>query len=441
MYKEQWSQLIEILKDEIPPHDYETWFQPIKYVKNEDKTIYLSVDKSFTQLWLTDNYLSTINEKLNNLVGDVLQIEILVEEEQQQIKPEGKKSTSNKKFGQTLPNLIPTYVFDRFIVGENNELANAAALKVAQNPGKAYNPLFIYGGVGLGKTHLLHSIAHKVLKKDINKKIAYLTSEEFMNLFVDSIRNKTQSKFRSKFRNLDLLLLDDVQFLLEKQESKIELFNTFNALQIKDNQIIITSDRTPKQLEIDGMDDRLASRMGLEIEIRPPSIETRQAILRAKAEEENVEVPNEVITFIASIVDSDIRRLEKALIKIIAEHQLLQKDITLDHAKQALKDYIKRQPQKNVSIEDIIREAANAFNMGKADIRSKSRTSQINLARQIVMYLSREFTDLSLKEIAMELGKEHPTIISGIKKIQRDLKSNNKLRDRIEEIKGNLFRV
>ena len=443
MFKKHWQQLMDDLKHDIPAHDYEAWFNPIKYLKSVDKTIYLSVPTSFNQIWLSDNYLDTINKKLNNIAQDILDIEITVEETGMQISQETPSRTSSgKKESYSLPTLMPNYTFNRFVVGKNNELANAAALKVAQNPGKAYNPLFLYGGVGLGKTHLMHAIGHKIIKKDINKKVSYLTSEEFMNLFVDSIRRKTQSKFRNKFRNLDLLLLDDVQFLLNKHESKNELFNTFNALHQNNKQIVISSDRTPKQLEIDGMDDRLTSRIGsgLELEIHPPSIETRQAILRTKAIEEKVDIPNEVITFIASIIDTDIRQLEKALIRIIAEYQLLQKPITLDQAKLSLKDLANEPVQKNVTIDDIMRETANAFNMAKAEIKSKSRTSQINLARQIVMYLARELTELSLKEIGLELQKEHPTIISGVRKIKKEMEIKVKTKDRIEEIKKSLFK-
>jgi len=450
MYKESWNLLLDKMKEEIPPYDFEAWFNPIKYIHSTEDNITLSVPMDFNRIWLKDNYLDRINQELNNIIGRIVQIEVVIEENYETIKDD--KSTIEqlapvktiiRKQSSLLKqhDLDPSKTFDRFIVGENNALANAAALKVAQNPGTVYNPLFLYGGVGLGKTHLMHAVGQQLQKKDINRRIAYMTSEEFMNLFVESIRKNTMNKFRNEFRNLDVLLLDDVQYLLDKKDSKQELFNTFNALHGRKKQIILTSDRTPEQLKLDGMDDRLSSRIGggLDVEIRPPSIETKQAILMAKVEEEKIQIPNDVITFIAEIIDTDIRKLEKALTKVIAEHRLLnKKEITLDSVKLSLKDIADGAAPKNISIEDIIRETANVYNISKSDIKSKSRTSQINQARQIVMFLCRKYTSLSYKEIGMELGKEHPTIISGEKKIRKELETNPKLNNKVEEIEENL---
>ena len=440
MSKKDWDKLLTTLKKEVPEDDFEAWFKPIRYLKSDDTRIYLSVPADFNKIWLTDNYLNNMSRTLNNISGAMMDISISVEESDGSIDEEPEPVIKHDRKNNSQDQLIPSYTFKRFIVGVNNELANAAALKIAQNPGTAYNPLFIYGGVGLGKTHLMHAVGHELLKRDINTNILYVTSEEFMNLFIDSIRNKRQTLFRRKFRNVDVFLLDDVQFLLRSGETRNELFNTFNALQLKKKQIILTSDRSPKQLGLDGLDDRLVSRlgMGLDVEVHSPSIETKQAILYAKAEEERVSISNDVISFIAEVIDSDIRELEKALTKVIAEYQLLKKEITLDRVRQTLKDFITDSMPKNISFDDIIRETSNTFGISKADIKSKSRTSHVSMARQVVMYLSRNLTDMSLKEIAIELDKKHPTVISGINKIAATLKTNPKLQSKVEEIRDNL---
>ena len=445
MSKKHWDSLLQKMKEKVPEDDFTAWFEPIEYLKTEEDTFYLSVPADFNRIWLEDNYLNDMNRDLNNLCGKIMDIVIEIREngtDNGDGYPEHFETVSirHNRGMTSIEQLIPSYTFKRFIVGEHNELANAAALKVAQNPGTAYNPLFLFGGVGLGKTHLMHAVAHEVLRKDINTKILYVTSEEFMNMFVESIRKKRQSHFRNKFRTLDILLLDDVQFLLDKEETRKELFNTFNALHNRKKQIILTSDRTPRQLGLDGMDDRLVSRLGsgLDVEIRTPSIETKQAILKAKAEEEHIRISNEIITFIAGVIDSDIRELEKALTKVIAEYQLLKKDITLDRVRQTLKDFVSDNAPRNISFDDIIRETSNTFGLSKADIKSKSRTSHICQARQVVMYLSRHLTDMSLKEIGMELDKKHPTVLSGIDKISDNIQTNLKLQNKVEEITSHL---
>lgn len=440
MSRKDWDKLLGTLKKDVPEDDFEAWFKPIQYLKSSDDTIYLSVPADFNKIWLTDNYLESMSRTLNNISGRMMDIQISIEEDGSGDDDSGPIIVKHERKNSSLEQLIPSYTFKRLIVGEHNNLAIAAAQKVAQNPGTAYNPLFLFGGVGLGKTHLMHAVGHELLKKDINTNVACVTSEEFMNLFIDSIRNKRQALFRKKFRNVDIFLLDDVQFLLRSGETRNELFNTFNTLHQKKKQIILTSDRSLKQLGLDGLDDRLVSRLGwgLDVEIHTPSIETKQAILYAKADEEKVSISNEVISFIAEVVESDIRELEKALTKVIAEYQLLKRDITLDRVRQTLKDYINDTMLKNISFDDIIRETANTFGISKADIKSKSRTSHVCQARQVVMYLSRNLTDMSLKEIAVELDKKHPTVISGVEKIATSLQKNPKLQSKLEEIKDNL---
>jgi len=448
MLEKNWNLIKAQLEGSLSKNEFESWIQPIRYVSNTEDRLTVSVPTSYNLVWLQENYLSDISQRLNALSGSVISLDVLV------VAPESPDSVApvhdepspaisiQEKVDPFIRDhsLLQNYTFSRFIIGDNNALAHAAALKVANTPGTAYNPLFLYGGVGLGKTHLMHAVGNALLKKNPSMRIAYVTSEEFVNLFIESIQKKRQTNFRNRFRSLDVLLLDDVQFLLMKKETITELFNTFNALHTRKKQIILTSDRTPKQLQIDGLDDRLASRVGggLDVEIHKPSFETRNAILLAKANEERLLIPNEVYSMIAESIETDIRLLENALSRVIAVHRLLKKEITVDMAKEALNLVIAEKNPKNVSFEDIIRETSNVFKLSKADIKSKSRTSQINHARQIVMFLSRQYTQMSYTEIASELGKEHPTIISGIKRIEGELAKNSRLKEKFDEIIENL---
>lgn len=456
MQEKDWKKLLDLLKKQITVSEYEAWIEPIRFVKSEENKLWISVPTNYNQVWLQDNYFNLINNELNNIVGTKVEIEVFVDENgypeddsngeddpiQSNQKPVIKTPKKPKNRFISTNSLIPAYKFERFIVGENNEFAHAAAAKVAQTPGTAYNPLFIYGGVGLGKTHLMHAIGHHVLNKDVNKRVVYMTSEEFMNSYVEATLKKKIDTFRNELRSVDLLLLDDVQFLLDKTSSKNELFHTFNALHTKKKQVVISSDRTPKQLHIDGMDDRLTSRLGsgLDAEIGPPSVEIKQAILKARIEEEKLEIPNEIITFIASVIDNDIRVLDKAITTIIGQHRLLDNDITIDMVRKVLWDFVDDSNPKNVSFETILLETCNVYGISKADIKSKKRTQHINQARQVAMFLAREFTPLSFKEVGQEFGREHPTVMSGIKKIKDKRKTDKLLQEKIEEIIENLKR-
>jgi len=442
MHEKSWNKLINDFKSKLTDDEFSNWFTTIKYIKSDDENVFIQVPNEFHKDWLMNNYMEQINKDFNNIIGKKVDFQILIDGSPKKMHREKLSAKKTGNYSIYNNNLIPTYIFDRFIVGENNEFAHAAALKVAQSPGKAYNPLFLYGGVGLGKTHLMHAIGNQLLKKDINLKIEYLTSEEFMNLFVGAIRKKTQNRFRNRFRNLDILLIDDVQYLLSKTDTKTELFNTFNALYGRKKQIIISSDRTPSQLKLDGMDDRLSSRVGsgLNIEIRPPSVETRKAILLSKAEEKNIKIPNEVIELMAEIEDADIRHLEQALTDVIARHELLHKEITLEFAEEILDARLKTEQVLNFTFDKILKETSNVFNVSTTDIKSKSRRAMIVNARQIVMLLSRELIGMSYKDIGIEIGREHPTIISGINKINSKLKKERILQNQLEEINNNLHK-
>ena len=337
-------------------------------------------------------------------------------------------------------NLNPRYTFDTFVVGANNNLAHAAALAVAESPGEVYNPLFIYGGVGLGKTHLMHSIAHFILKNNSDAKILYVTSEKFTNELIDAIRNKnniTTTEFREKYRNNDVLLIDDIQFIIGKESTQEEFFHTFNTLYESKRQIIISSDKPPKDIET--LEERLRSRFewGLTVDIQSPDYETRMAILRKKEDLEGYNIDNEVIKYIATNIKSNIRELEGALTKIVALSKLdHNKEITIALAEEALKDIISPNSERKITPELIIQVVADHFGITPLDISSQKRNKEVAFPRQIVMYLCQNMTGASLQEIGKYLGgRDHTTIIHGRDKIAADLKKNENLVNTIEIIK------
>ena len=337
-------------------------------------------------------------------------------------------------------NLNPKYTFDSFVVGANNNLAHAASLAVAESPGEIYNPLFIYGGVGLGKTHLMQSIANFILKNNPKAKILYVTSEKFTNELIDAIRNKNNistTEFREKYRNNDVLLIDDIQFIIGKESTQEEFFHTFNALHEAKKQIIISSDKPPKEIET--LEERLRSRFewGLTVDIQSPDYETRMAILRKKEEMEGYNIDNEVIKYIATNIKSNIRELEGALTKIVALSKLEKnREINIALAEKALKDIIAPGDKKEVTPEFIIEVVADHFNLTPLDIVSQRRNKEIVYPRQIAMYLCRNMTDTGLQNIGKSLGgRDHTTILHGIDKITADLEGNPTLQNTIDILK------
>ena len=337
-------------------------------------------------------------------------------------------------------NLNPKYTFDTFVVGANNNLAHAASLAVAESPGEIYNPLFIYGGVGLGKTHLMHSIANFILKNNPKAKILYVTSEKFTNELIDAIRNKNNistTEFREKYRNNDVLLIDDIQFIIGKESTQEEFFHTFNALHEAKKQIIISSDKPPKEIET--LEERLRSRFewGLTVDIQSPDYETRMAILRKKEEMEGYNIDNEVIKYIATNIKSNIRELEGALTKIVALSKLEKnREIDIELAEKALKDIIAPGDKQEVTPEFIIQIVADHFNLTPLDIMSAKRSKEIVYPRQIVMYLCRTMTETGLQNIGKALGgRDHTTILHGIKTISADLEKNPSLQNTIDILK------
>ena len=331
--------------------------------------------------------------------------------------------------------LIPKYTFDTFVIGSGNRFAHAASLAVAEAPAKAYNPLFIYGGVGLGKTHLMHAIGHYVLEHNPDAKVVYLSSEKFTNEFINSIRDNRPDDFRNKYRNVDILLIDDIQFLAGKESTQEEFFHTFNALHEENKQIVISSDRPPK--EIPTLEDRLRSRFewGLITDITPPDLETRIAILRKKAKAEGLDIPNEVMLYIANQIDTNIRELEGALIRVVAYSSLENKDINADLAAEALKNIIPTAKPKVVTIKDIMRIVGEEYGVKMEDFLAKKRTKAIAFPRQIAMYLSRELTDNSLPKIGEEFGgRDHTTVLHAHEKISKLIEKDAQFQKQIQEL-------
>ena len=332
-------------------------------------------------------------------------------------------------------NLNPKYTFDTFVIGNSNGLAHAACVAVAEAPAKAYNPLFLYGGVGLGKTHLMHAIGHHIITQKKNAKVAYISSEKFTNELINSIKDDKNEDFRNKYRNVDILLIDDIQFIAGKERTQEEFFHTFNSLHEANKQIIISSDRHPK--EIPTLEDRLRSRfeMGLITDIQAPDFETRIAILRKKAQIENISVSNEVMNYIAKNIKSNIRELEGALTRVVAYSSLTNKVITLELCVEALKDILVNKQNKEISIDDIKEKVSVEFGVKIDDFNSRKRARSISYPRQIAMYISRELTNLSLPKIGEEFGgRDHTTVLHACDKISNDLKNDLVLKERLDKI-------
>jgi chromosomal replication initiator protein len=353
---------------------------------------------------------------------------------QSQLEAEKKSEPKVTKKSDNVPTFLNArYTFDTFVVGGNNEFARAAALAVAENPGEIYNPLFIYGGVGLGKTHLMHSIAHFVLNQNPDTKVLYVTSEKFTNELIDAIQKKTTTQFREKYRSIDILLIDDIQFIIGKESTQEEFFHTFNTLHESKKQIIISSDRPPKEMLT--LEDRLRSRFehGLMADIQPPDYETRMAILKKKEELDGYKIDEEVLRYIADNIKSNIRELEGAVTKIVAFSRLKKRELNIQLAEEALKDIISPNEKKVITPELIVEVVSEHYNITPSDIYSKDKSRNVSYPRQIVMYLCRRLTDLSVTEIGKTLGnRDHSTVLHGFDKVNNDIKKDSSLHNTID---------
>lgn len=390
----------------------------------------------FTKGILESRYKDLIVNALKLLTSKKYNIDFIVTTEEKIEETNKKIEKSNIVVNDEMSTMLnPKYTFDSFVIGNSNRFAHAASLAVAEAPAKAYNPLFIYGGVGLGKTHLMHAIGHYILDNNPKSQVVYVSSEKFTNELINSIKDDKNVEFRNKYRNIDILLVDDIQFIAGKERTQEEFFHTFNALYEANKQIIISSDRPPK--EIPTLEDRLRSRFewGLIADIQAPDFETRMAILKKKADVEKLNIPNEVMVYIATKIKSNIRELEGALIRIVAFSSLTNKEISVDLASEALKDIISSKQTKQVTI-DIIQEViANYYNLKIEDLKSSRRTRNIAFPRQIAMYLSRKLTDMSLPKIGEEFGgRDHTTVIHAYEKISNNLKKDESLQNAISEL-------
>lgn len=434
---EQWDGILQTIRQDNGLSDvaFKTWLLPLKIFRIEGNVLKITAPFEQAVAYIENKYKTFLYVAVAEAMGEEYDIKIITEEDAAKEKPfiqQQKKSLISKESDDQETNLNPKYTFDTFVIGSNNRFAHAASVAVAESPGKEYNPLFLYGGVGLGKTHLMHSVAHYILQKDPFKRVLYVTSEVFTNELIDSIRNgnnTSMTKFREKYRNIDVLLIDDVQFIIGKESTQEEFFHTFNSLHSANKQIVISSDRPPKDMET--LEARLQSRFewGLIADISSPDYETRMAILRKKEEIDGYNIDDEVIRYIATNIKSNIRELEGALNKLVALSNLEKREINISMAEEVLKDIISPNNKKEVTPQVILETVAEHYGISAGDIIGSKRNAEIVLPRQIVMYLCREITDTSYKNIGILLGnRDHSTVISGDNKVREKLQSNdNKL--------------
>lgn len=434
-----WIKTLNIIKGELTEVSFNTWIKSIVPISIEETTMKLEVPNDFTRGILESRYKDLIINAVKLVTSKKYSVEFLISSEEGTVENEKTQNTNNDSNvvvnDEMSSTLNPKYTFNSFVIGNSNRFAHAASLAVAEAPAKAYNPLFIYGGVGLGKTHLMHAIGHYILQNNPKAKVVYVSSEKFTNELINSIKDDKNVDFRNKYRHVDVLLIDDIQFIAGKERTQEEFFHTFNDLHSADKQIILSSDRPPK--EIPTLEDRLRSRFewGLIADIQPPDFETRIAILKKKADVENLNIPNEVMVYIANKIKSNIRELEGALIRIVAYSSLTNKDVSVDLAAEALKDIISNEQNKQVTINLIQDVVSNYFNLKVEELKSSRRTRNIAFPRQIAMYLSRKLTDMSLPKIGEEFGgRDHTTVIHAYEKISNGLKKDEQLKNVITDI-------
>ena len=449
--EENWEQILNKMKLEYCSSNisYNTWIAPLTVYEVTDDTVYILVKLRASLEHIEEKYLLPFKVCIAEVTGYEYEVSFVTDDHvviQEKKDTAVKKQQSNAIFEQA--NLNPKYTFDTFVVGSNNNFAHAASLAVADSPGEIYNPLFLYGGVGLGKTHLMHSIAHFILEKDPTKKVLYVTSETFTNELIDALKigkngnELAMTTFREKYRNNDVLLIDDIQFIIGKESTQEEFFHTFNHLHVSGKQIIISSDKPPKDIETREARLRTRFEWGLIADISSPDYETRMAILRKKEELDGLEryhIPDEVMQYIANNITSNIRELEGSLNKLIALANLENKPIDIPLAAEALKDMISPNNTREITPELIIEVVSDHFNVPAAELKGKKRNAEIVLPRQIVMYLCRKMTDTPLKTIGLILGgKDHASVSHGVKKIEHDVKTDEALNNTVNIIKKKL---
>jgi chromosomal replication initiator protein len=440
--EEIWNNSLSKIEEKIGSSIVDLWFRPIKLSQMKEQLVTIEIPNRFFKDWIEDNYPDLIAESIGSLLGSPVTVRFRIAEK---IDPDLKKmdmrmENRRQKLASRGIYLNPKYTFKSFVTGPSNEFAYAAAERVAETPGKVYNPLFIYGGVGLGKTHLMTAIGNAVIDKKPDITVIYVSAEQFTNEVVSAIRHEKMGELKDKYRNVDLLLLDDIHFIANKTQTQEEFFHTFNAIYERQKQIVISSDRPPK--EIGAVTDRLRSRfsMGLIADIQPPELETKIAILQKKAEMEKIFIPEEVAYYLASKVKSNIRELEGCLIRLGAQASITGKPITKDMAKNILQDLIE-EDEKPVTTDSVQKIVCEHFALKLADMKAKKRTKEIALPRQIAMYLSKQLTNLSLSDVGKNFGgKDHATVIYACKQVEekraKDEAFNRMIESLLRKIKG-----
>jgi len=442
-----WSETLSILESELSRTSFQTWMKSTKLLSLRDGRVVIGVPNEFAKDWFVNRYYNLVKDTMELITDQKLSLSFVVPNEEASVFQQNTTPNLSRETDQSpqtafsedslAAQLNPRYNFDSFVVGNSNRFAHAACLAVAENPGHAYNPLFIYGDVGLGKTHLMHGIGHYVLMNSPREQVVYVTSERFTNELINAIRDHTTEQFREKYRTIDVLLIDDIQFLAGKEQTQEEFFHTFNTLYEANKQIIISSDRPPK--DIPTLEHRLRSRFewGLITDIQSPDFETRVAILKKKANYENIVLHDEIFTYLATRVQSNIRELEGALIKVGAYQSFNQEQITVQKAAEIIKDFAAGQQVNKVSIENIQQVVAKYFNLEQKDLKAKNRSRNVAYPRQIAMYLTRDLTDSSLPKIGEAFGgRDHTTVIHACEKISSSLKDDPTLANIINEIKN-----
>ena len=441
--KELWNRVLADVGEKISQKAYDIWLKPLSLISVKETELFLEVPNKFFKDWISENYQNLIKESLSHLTGQQYTIQFIIKESAEE-KPQNPKDEERISIPRPARQAVredglnPNYTFDDFIVGSSNQFAHAAALAVANLPAKNYNPLFIYGGVGLGKTHLLNAIGNQIAETDPSANICYTTSEKFTNELINCLRYEKMTDFRNKYRNKDALLLDDIQFLGGKERTQEEFFHTFNSLYESHRQIVITSDKLPK--DIGGLEERLRSRIswGLIADIQPPDIETKVAILCKKAELFNISLSSEVGLFMASNLGTNIRELEGALTRLRAYSSLTGSEISISMAKETLKDILSDR-QKMITIDSIQKAVAANFNISVSDLKSAKRLKIYSIPRQISMYLCRAMTKCSYPEIGEKFGgKDHSTVIHAVRQVEKKRSEDRDLNNLVETLKNQL---
>ncbi len=444
-----WDKAVKIIQEKVSKQNFDTWIKPIKIMAMEDKCVQLAVPNRFFKDWLMDNYLSMIKNTLQSVVGISVDIEFIINKEKEK-KPDipvllfeqgqNQHGTAPSARNKNISFLNSNYTFDRFVVGQSNQFAHAASIAVAKQPARNYNPLFIYGGSGLGKTHLLNAIGLMTTASHPDMNVMYVSAEAFMNEMINSIRYDRMPKFREKYRNIGCLLIDDIQFLAGKDRTQEEFFHTFNTLHDSGKQIVVTSDKFPK--DIPNLEGRLRSRFewGLIADIQPPEIETKIAIIEKKMQESKIDLSPAVAQYIASHVESNIRELEGFLVRVSAYSSLTNREIDLDLVKEVLKKLVKHNNKEEVSVEEIIKVVAGKMNVKIADIKAHNKNKNLVLARQISMFLSRKLTNFSYPDIGQKIGgRDHSTVIYANNKILNSIESDINLKKLIQDIEDSVI--